>query len=105
MVIFVTTKRHYFRYDNDICRIRQGKEISRTRKPTYVHIDEERITFKERFRNGEYTPWQFLQAMSNTIGCKKFMQIALNDSEDNEEELEDDAINMGGSNCTIFRGY
>ena len=48
-----------------------GREISRAKKPTYVHIDEERITFKERFRNGEYTPWQFLQAMSNTIGCKK----------------------------------
>ena len=35
---------------------------------------------------------------------QKFKQIALNDSEDNEEELEDDAINMGGSNCTVCLG-
>ena len=84
--------------DNDI------GEISRARKLNYVHNDEERITFKERFRNGEYTPWQFFQAMSNTIGCKKFKQIALSDSKDNEDELEDGVINMGGSNCTVCLG-
>ena len=33
-----------------------------------------------------------------------FNQIALSDSEDNEDELEDGVINMGGSNCTVCLG-
>ena len=37
--------------DNDIGRIRLGREISRARKPIYVHIDEQRMLFKEKFRN------------------------------------------------------
>ena len=58
--------------DSDIGRIRLGREICRARKPIYIHIDEQRMLFKEKFRNGDYTPWQFLQSMSKTIGCKKF---------------------------------
>ena len=42
--------------DNDIGRIRLGREISRARKPIYVHIDEQGMLFKEKFRNGVYTP-------------------------------------------------
>ena len=42
--------------------------------------------------------------MSNTIGCKKFRLIALSDSKDTEEKLEDDVTNMGGSSCTVCLG-
>lgn len=43
-----------------------------------------------------------LQAMSYTIGCKQFCK--LRDSEDNEDKLVDDVINVGGSNYTVCLG-
>ena len=82
--------------DNDIGRIRQGREISRARKFNYVQIDDQRKLFKEKLRNGEY-----LQHMSNTIGSQKYSEIVLGDSEDAEEELEGPDSNMGGSNCSV----
>ena len=41
-----------------------------------------------------------LQCMSNTFGCKKFIQISTVSESKDPEELEADT-NMGGSNCTV----
>ena len=57
------------------------------------------MLFKEKFRNGHYTPWLFLQSMNKTIGYNKFTQMPLSDSEDTEEELNDPTTNVVGSNC------
>ena len=45
-----------------------GQSISRPRKSKHVLKDQQREVIKERFRTGELTPWQYLNAMSNTIG-------------------------------------
>ena len=87
--------------DNDIGRIRQGREISRARKLNYVQIDDRRKVSKEKLLSGEYTPWQDLQHMSNTIGSQKFSQIIQSESEDSEEELEILHSNNGGINCSV----
>ena len=81
-------------------------EISRTRKPNYFLIDEQRTLYKEKFDNGEYTPWEFLKCLSNRIGCKKFAQISIVSESEDPEELEADT-NMGGSNYTyaLVHGY
>ena len=54
--------------DNDIRRIYQGREISRPRNKTDLKIGEHRICLKQKLREGENTPWEFLQAMSHTVG-------------------------------------
>ena len=54
--------------DNEIGRLRLGQSISRPRKSKHVLKDQQREVIKERFRTGELTPWQYLNAMSNTIG-------------------------------------
>ena len=49
--------------DNKIGRLRQEREISRPRKKKHVKNDENRSIFKRKLTDGQYSPWEFLQAM------------------------------------------
>ena len=54
--------------DNDIGRLCQGREISRPPKKKNLMNFERRCTLKQNLSNGDYNPWQFLEAISHTIG-------------------------------------
>lgn len=43
--------------DNDIGRLRLGKEVSRPRKKKNIRIDENRTNCKQQLRDGNLTPW------------------------------------------------
>ena len=73
--------------DNEIGRLRQGREISRPRKKKHIKNDEHRFLFKQRLTDGLYSPWEFLQAIGNTIGnFKTTEELISSDSEQSEEE-------------------
>ena len=48
-------------------KLRLGHSISRARKSKHVLKDQERIIV-EKFSSDGFTPWQYLNAFSNTIG-------------------------------------
>ena len=54
--------------DNDIGRLCQGREISRARKKKDIRNDDLRRLSKQKLSVGECSPWEFLQAISYTIG-------------------------------------
>ena len=73
--------------DNDIGRIRSGREISRARKTTSIRDEEHRALLKQKLSVGELTPWQFLQSISHTVGCISTIHHSqLSDSEDDSGE-------------------
>ena len=59
--------------DNDIGRLRQGREISRPRKRKDVKNDSHRLECKQKLKDGIYNPWQYLKSMSNSIGNLRIM--------------------------------
>ena len=76
--------------DYDIGRLRMEREISRPRKKKDVKNSELRSIYKQRLSDGDYTPWQYLKAISHTIGnitCETSTLVS-NDSEDSEEIIE-----------------
>ena len=86
--------------DNAIGRLRKGREISRLRKKKHLKNDDHRSLFKQRLTNGLYSPWEFLQAIGNTIGnFKTNEELISSDSEQSEEEHQ---INNGNENkCAV----
>ena len=54
--------------DNDIGRLRLGREICRPRKKVFVKTEEQRRTCKEKLREGLVNPSEFVNAISHTIG-------------------------------------
>ena len=74
--------------DNDIGSLR--REISRPRKKGDIRNDIQRSMCKERLRDGAYTPWEFIQAISHTIGHINGNitddTLSSSDSEDENEE-------------------
>ena len=73
--------------DNQIGRLRLGKDISRPRKKKNVIFEERRETCKEKLWSGAYTPWQYIQAISHTVGS---VVTAETEFSDIESELEND---------------
>ena len=72
--------------DNDIGRIRIGREISRARKITSIRNEGHRALLKQKLSVGELTPWQFLQSISHTVGCMSTIQhTQLSDSKDSDD--------------------
>ena len=72
--------------DNDIRRLYQGREISRPRNKTDLMIGERRIYLKQKLSDGEINPWEFLQAMSHTVGDIKTQDLYPS----SESELSED---------------
>ncbi|KAI6651852.1 hypothetical protein LOD99_4731 [Oopsacas minuta] len=76
--------------DNEMGRLRPGHSISRPRKSKHVLNDQQRDVIKEKSRIGELTPWQYPNAMNNTIGGTfteiEFSDTDESDTSDNESE-------------------
>ena len=86
--------------DNEIGRLRQGREISRPRKKKHIKNDEHRSLFKQRLTDGLYSPWEFLQAIGNTIGNFKTTEELI--SSDFEQSKEEHQINNSTENkCAV----
>ena len=71
--------------DNEIGRLRLGKDISRQRKKKNVIVEERRESCKENLRSGTYTPWQYLQAVSNTVGSVVTAETEFSDIDSESE--------------------
>ena len=87
---------------NDIGRIRSGREISRARKTTSIRNQEHRALLKQKLCVGEFTPWQFLQSISHTVGCLSTIQhTQLSDSEDSEDDPGEQNTNTPEHLCVV----
>ena len=97
--------------DLEFARLSSGKEISRPRKRKNVVNDERRTAFKNQLINGHFTPWEYLEAISNTIG-KNVNDFAYpedcNYSDNSEDfsnsdnsEVEDNSESTRSHNCVI----
>ena len=86
--------------DNEMTRLQQGREITRSRKNKDVANDERRAFCKEKLKNGSL---QFLAAISYTVGNVK--EDADNSSEISDGEGSDsgDEIATNNSNpiCVV----
>lgn len=87
--------------DNDIGRFRSGKEITRTRKTTSVRNEEQRASLKHKLSVGEFTPWQFLQAISHTIGSVQIQHSEISEPEDSEDDHEEQYANNPDHLCVV----
>ena len=85
--------------DNDIGRLRQGREINRPRKKKNINIEEQRNLLKQKLRDGKCTPWEYLESISHTIGNRKFQDNFL--SSDSEPEGESDEIDTTENKCIV----
>ena len=54
--------------DNDIGRLRMGREISRPRKKRDINNSERRSICKQKLFCGEHNPMEFIKAINHTIG-------------------------------------
>ncbi|KAI6661882.1 hypothetical protein LOD99_9765 [Oopsacas minuta] len=89
--------------DNDIGGLRLGRELSRLRKKVDIKNDVQRSICKEKLHDGAYTPWEFIRAISQTIGHIKAENT--NDTEDtlssSDSEYENDEIVLSGKSCVV----
>ena len=85
--------------DNEMGRLRLGKEITRQRKRTAIRNDECRRNHKQKLREGTLTPMEFVQAISHTIG-----KITIDNtyhSSDSEYDEDDNESPNEGNNCVV----
>ena len=83
--------------DNDIGRLRQGREISRPRKKKNIKYEEHRNVLKQKLKDGKCSPWEFLQSISHTIGSIKIQDISLS----SDSEGEGDEIDTSENTCVV----
>ena len=74
--------------DNDIGRLQLGLEISRPRKKKNVQNFERRRIIRQKLSDGEYNPWEYLKAISHTIGRINTNANGLSD----DSEYSDDEV-------------
>ena len=86
--------------DNDVGRLQLGRDIIRPRKKVDIENDVRRSRCKEKLRDGAFTPWEFIQAISHTIG-----QISADNAEDNlssnDSEDENEEIVFARNVCVV----
>ena len=89
--------------DNDIGRLQLGREISSTRKKPDIKIDIQLSTCKERLRDGTYTPWEFLRAISHTLGHIKadITEDSVEESEESNNSDESEEIIQSRNICVV----
>ena len=97
---FLTTLKEIIEdVDNDIGRLRQGREITRARKKKDVKNEELRVISKVKLREGVYSPLQFLESICFTIGnIRAPDNLALSDTEYSDEE---DNTHSNSDNCCV----
>ena len=54
--------------DNEICRLRLGKEVTRQRKRKVIKNEDCWRIHKQKLREGDFTPKEYVQTISHTIG-------------------------------------
>ena len=84
--------------DNEIGRLRLGKDISRPRKKKNVLLEERRETCKEKLRSEAYTPCQYLQTISHTVGSVVTFETEFSDI---ESESENDMNEITDNMCVV----
>ena len=85
--------------DNDIGRLISGRDISRRRKKAYKNSDEQRKTCREKLRNGDIDPWEFIKAISHTIGHMQHQDTFASSESEDEDEIVDTVIT--GNSCVV----
>ena len=87
--------------DNEIGRLCSGKDISRTRKRLNILNAERRSTCKLKLTTGSYNTWEYLEAISHTIGNVTIVNN-IDDSEESDESGEEDNIVTNiQNNCVV----
>lgn len=84
---FIATLNYIIQDTDDIGRLQRGLEISRPRKKRDLQNFELRRIIKRKLSDGEFNPWQYLKAISHTIGMVNTdINIPSSESEDSDEE-------------------
>ena len=74
--------------DSDIGRLQLGLEISKPRKKKNVQNFERRRIIRQKLSDGVYNPWEYLKAISHTIGrINTNANVISSDSEDSDDEV------------------
>ena len=80
-------------YNNEMIRIQQGKEITRSSEKKHIMNNERRKQCKEKLISGSYTSVQFLQNIIYSLGNATLSEeTTFSDSADIYEESEPDRI-------------
>ena len=92
--------------DNEISRLEQGKDITRSRK-IHVRVNMEyRKSCKEKLMSGIYTPWEFLNSISRSLSKTTLDDSSIvyisDDSDVSEEEPEQELQNL--NSCVVCLG-
>ena len=87
--------------ENDIGRLNLGKKIRKPRKNKDINNNEKRRICKEKLRDGHYTPREFLQTTSHTIGnLSSTEELFSSDSDSSEEENIEDEVTR--NICVVY---
>ena len=65
--------------DNELGRLSLGKEIPKPRKRTNVVNADSRSAYKLKLSTGSSAPWEYLNAISQTIGTISSLEKELSD--------------------------
>ncbi|KAI6650085.1 hypothetical protein LOD99_6167 [Oopsacas minuta] len=83
--------------DNEFGRLSLGKNITRPRKKTNFLTDDRRSRCKQKFQSGGHIPWEYINAVSQTIGNIRDPEEEV-DFSDCSEDSETDHIDDDDNN-------
>ena len=83
--------------DNEIGRLCSGNDISRTRKRINHLIAKRRVECKLKLTEGSYTPKEYLNAITHTIGKVNAVNTEYSDESVEEESIE----TTNQNNCVV----
>ena len=89
--------------DNEFGRLSLGKDITRPRKKTNILTDDRRSRCKQKFQSGCYTPWEYINAVSQTIGNIRDVQgeVEFSDCSEDSETDDIDGDDNTHQNCVV----
>ena len=91
--------------DNELGRLSLGKVITRPRKRINAVNADRRSAYKLKLSTGSYTPWEYFNAISQTIGTISPLEKELSDcSDESEVEVESGSVNNNCGVCLTSRG-
>ena len=90
--------------ENELTRLHRGLTITRVLKKTSISTQQHRNKCKERLVDGIYTPIDYVQAVSHTVGS--FSNANLEHySSDEEDEMTDTGEQVMDTQKSICRPY
>ena len=89
--------------DNEFGRLSLGKDITRPRKMTNILTDNCRSRCKQIFQSGCYSPWEYINAVSQTIGNIRDLreEVKFSDCSEDSETDDIDNDNNNHQNCVV----